>query len=106
MEPAILGLPVLFGPHNFSFRETVADLLAADAGLLVRNQEELSAALVELVDSELMRAEMGQRARRVVIDGQGASERNLELLQPMLEASTVAAANSSKHNAATSLKVT
>ena len=27
MEPAILSVPVLFGPYNFSFKETVEDLL-------------------------------------------------------------------------------
>ena len=32
MEPAILAVPVLFGPYNFSFKETVEDLLAANAG--------------------------------------------------------------------------
>jgi len=85
MEPAILGMPVVFGPHNFSFRETVADLLAADAGIMVRDRNELAVALGELVDSEARRIEMGRRAQRVVIDGQGASERNLELLLPLLD---------------------
>ena len=106
MEPAILGLPVIFGPHNFSFRETVADLLAAEAGVMVRNRGELSSAIAELVDSATKRSEMGQRARRVVIDGQGASGRNLELIRPMLDEAVVAAAIPSKHNAATSLKAT
>jgi 3-deoxy-D-manno-octulosonic-acid transferase len=85
MEPAILGLPVLFGPYNFSFRETVADLLAADAGLLVRDREALTRALVELVTSEVRRAELGARARAVVLSRQGASARNLDLLLPMLD---------------------
>src|SRR5690606_18729604 len=41
MEPAILGVPVLFGPYNFSFKETVEDLLRCDAGILVRNADAL-----------------------------------------------------------------
>ena len=49
MEPAILGVPVLFGPYNFSFKETVEDLLAADAGKLVRDADELRAVVVALV---------------------------------------------------------
>ena len=49
MEPAIFGVPVLFGPYNFSFKETVDDLLAADAGRLVRDAAELRAAVVALV---------------------------------------------------------
>ncbi|MDX1561500.1 MAG: 3-deoxy-D-manno-octulosonic acid transferase [Gammaproteobacteria bacterium] len=85
MEPAILGLPVLFGPYNFSFKETVADLLAKDAGLLVRDRAELVDALAGLITSREQRAALGQRARRVVIDGQGASQRNLALLLPLID---------------------
>src|SRR5690606_23741799 len=56
MEPAILGVPVLFGPYNFSFKEAVEDLLAKDAGTLVRDVGELTAALERLVsDTELRR---------------------------------------------------
>lgn len=86
MEPAILGLPVLFGPHNFSFRETVTDLLAADAGILVGDRDDLAAALIRLVASSEARQNMGRRARQVVLDGRGASGRNFELLLPLLEA--------------------
>ena len=32
MEPAILSVPVLFGPYNFSFKETVEDLLGGGRG--------------------------------------------------------------------------
>jgi 3-deoxy-D-manno-octulosonic-acid transferase len=85
MEPAILGIPVLFGPHNFSFRETVADLLAADAGRIVADREELGVALAELVASATRRHQMGERARRVVVEGRGASARNLHLIQPILD---------------------
>ncbi len=84
MEPAILGLPVLFGPFNYSFRETVADLLAADAGIMVRDRDELAAALTELVADPVRRRTIGARGRQVVIDGQGASERNLGLLLDFL----------------------
>jgi 3-deoxy-D-manno-octulosonic-acid transferase len=94
MEPAILGLPVLFGPFNFSFKETVADLLDADAGVLVRTREELGQALARLVDSPTERAAMGLRARRVVLDGRGASARNLALLLPAIDAARSCRANS------------
>jgi 3-deoxy-D-manno-octulosonic-acid transferase len=84
MEPAILGLPVIFGPHNFSFRETVADLLAHDAGIEVHDRRELTRAIAALVDSEEQRSETGRRARQVVLEGQGAALRNLELILPIL----------------------
>jgi 3-deoxy-D-manno-octulosonic-acid transferase len=85
MEPAILGLPVIFGPHNFSFRETVTDLLAADAGIEVRDQSSLAQALEDLVASAERRTGMGRRAREVVLAGQGASARNFALLLPLIE---------------------
>ena len=93
MEPAILGLPVLFGPHNFSFRETVADLLAADAAIEVSDRAELARSLTELVDSPTKRVEIGRRARQVVIEGRGAAKRNLELLLPLIAGSASCSAN-------------
>jgi 3-deoxy-D-manno-octulosonic-acid transferase len=85
MEPAILGLPVLFGPYNFSFKETVVDLLADNAGILVHDRDELGRALSALAGSKEQRTAMGERARRVVLDGQGASARNLNLLAPLID---------------------
>ena len=35
IEPAMQEIPVLFGPHHFSFRDTVEDLLSAEAGIKV-----------------------------------------------------------------------
>lgn len=80
MEPAILGVPVLFGPYNFSFKETVDDLLARDAGILVRDADELRHALDSLLEDPERRRSVGERARRVVLDGQGATARNFALL--------------------------
>jgi 3-deoxy-D-manno-octulosonic-acid transferase len=85
MEPAILGLPVIVGPHNVSFRETIADLKAADAAIEVRDQHGLTRALEELVAAPERRAAMGRSARAVVLAGQGASAKNLALLLPLID---------------------
>jgi len=84
MEPAILGVPVLFGPYNFSFKETVEDLLAADAGKLVRDADELRAVVVALVADRDARRALGARAQRVVEAGRGATARNYALLAELL----------------------
>ena len=81
MEPAILGVPVLFGPYNFSFKETVDDLLAADAGKLVRDASELERVVVELVADRDARRALGLRGQRVIEAGRGATERNYALLE-------------------------
>ncbi len=85
MEPAILGVPVLFGPYNFSFKETVEDLLADDAGWLVRDAAELAQALASLAANEPRRRPLGERGRRVVLDGQGATQRNYALLRRVMD---------------------
>jgi 3-deoxy-D-manno-octulosonic-acid transferase len=86
MEAAIFGVPVLFGPYNFSFKETVDDLLAADAGRLVRDAGELRAAVVALVADREARRALGERAQRVVDQGRGATARNYALLAHLLRA--------------------
>ena len=84
MEPAALGLAVLFGPHNYSFRETVRDLLDAEAGSLVHDVDEMQTILEHLLDDPLARTDMGQRARSVVLDNRGAARQNLNLLRNYL----------------------
>jgi 3-deoxy-D-manno-octulosonic-acid transferase len=86
MEPAILAVPVLFGPYNFSFKETVEDLLAADAGRLVRDPAELATVVVALVRDPAARRDLGERAQHVVRAGQGATARNYEMLVSLLRA--------------------
>lgn len=85
MEPAILGLPVLFGPYHHSFRDTAQRLTAADAGFEVRDVDELARVLRLLIDDEKLRGACGHRARQVILEGQGATRRNFELLAPLLE---------------------
>lgn len=84
MEPAVLGLAVLFGPHNYSFREIVRDLLEAEAGSLVHDVHELQASLEILLDDPQARIDMGQRARKVVLNNRGATRQNLILLRNYL----------------------
>jgi 3-deoxy-D-manno-octulosonic-acid transferase len=84
MEPAILGVPVLFGPYNFSFKETVEDLIAADAGRLVRDASALRDALVTLACDPAARRALGQRGAEVVRGKRGATERNYALIAQVL----------------------
>ena len=93
MEPAILAVPVLFGPFNFSFKETVDDLLAANAGWMVRDARELGDALARLVVDAAERRELGARAQRVVRAGQGATARNYELLRALARRPSLAASS-------------
>jgi 3-deoxy-D-manno-octulosonic-acid transferase len=78
MEPAILG------PYNFSFQETVRALLDGDAGLLVHDQDEIYRALKAFLDSPGSAAEMGAKARQVILRNRGATEQNFTLIEPYI----------------------
>jgi 3-deoxy-D-manno-octulosonic-acid transferase len=83
MEPAMLGLAVLFGPYNFSFRDTVATLMSEAAAIMVRDQEDLYQQLADLLTHPQRVAELGQKARTVMLKQRGATARTMELLSAL-----------------------
>lgn len=97
IEPAAYGAAVAFGPHTQNFRDVVSLMLASDAATVVRNGRELEAWVRGGLESPQRLAEQGERARRLVVVQQGATQRTLDLLRPLLEASLV---NSSDKRAA------
>jgi len=84
MEPAILGIAPMFGPYNFSFQETVRALLDGDAGLQVGDQEEIYRSLKQFLDNPGTTAEMGARARQVILGNRGATDLNFALIEPYI----------------------
>ena len=82
LEPALLGLPVLFGPHMFNFTEAGERLLEAKAAWQVADAAEL-AALVDrwLTDPERCVKNAGQRGRAVVERHRGALAALLEHIE-------------------------
>ncbi len=84
MEPAALGLPVLYGPHTANFTETVALLEKAGGARTVANAAELESALDELLGDPDRRRAMGEAGRDAILGAQGATERNAALLKDLL----------------------
>ena len=81
LEPAIFSNPIVFGPHMENFREIRDIFLEARAALEVRNAAELAAALDLLLSDSKSAAELGAKARRVVEQNTGATDRVLAYLQ-------------------------
>jgi 3-deoxy-D-manno-octulosonic-acid transferase len=80
LEPAQFGVPVAMGPSFENFRDVVGKMQAADGIRIVQDEDELEAALVDLLtDREKARA-MGERGRRVFEEQQGATGRTVEAL--------------------------
>jgi 3-deoxy-D-manno-octulosonic-acid transferase len=83
IEPAALGVPVLFGPQHGNARE--ADELAAHGGgVIVRNADELGAALVRLLRDDTARAEAARRAAAYVTAKLGGAQRNADLILSLI----------------------
>ena len=66
LEPALLGLPVLFGPHMFNFTEAGERLLDAKAAVQVTKAAELAAAVDRWLADPAQRRNAGQRGWAVV----------------------------------------
>jgi 3-deoxy-D-manno-octulosonic-acid transferase len=84
IEPAAYGAAVLFGPHVWNFKDTVERLLEREAAVQVADAGELEREVLRLLDDEVARAKLGAAARHFVRSQQGATQRTLDLLAPLL----------------------
>lgn len=84
IEPAGFGVPVLFGPHTWNFRDAVAGLLDAGGAICVADEFELEREVVRLLGDVDLRTQMGDAARAFVRAQQGATERTLDLLDRVI----------------------
>ena len=84
IEPASEGKPVLFGPHMQNFADIARAFLEAEAVVQVEDAAALEAALRKLIESPDKGRTLGERARRVVEEKRGASERTVTVLKELL----------------------
>jgi 3-deoxy-D-manno-octulosonic-acid transferase len=84
LEPAVLSLPVLTGPHNFNAEDIALLLAEADALQRVGDAAELGAAVTALLEDPALRRARGARAHRVYTASGGALDQLRGLLAPLL----------------------
>ncbi|MCW8882386.1 MAG: lipid IV(A) 3-deoxy-D-manno-octulosonic acid transferase [Sedimenticola sp.] len=85
LEPAALGLPVIFGPHMFNFAMVSRMLLAEGAAVEVADVDALTKWIVDWLSDANLRAVYGENALRVVEANRGALDRLFGILQTYLE---------------------
>jgi 3-deoxy-D-manno-octulosonic-acid transferase len=85
MEVAALSKPIIVGPHTDNFAAPVAAFVAADAIGTVNNAAELATAVSGLIADPPDAQAQGMRARQVVIDHQGATNRTAKRLAGLVE---------------------
>lgn len=84
LEPAFWGKPILFGPHMQNFAEIARLFLETGAAVQVRDAEELGRRMLELLDDDSRRRELGERAKQTLERESGATERVLEHVRDAL----------------------
>ena len=90
LEPAAVGTAVVTGAHTHNFHAIVSKMEQAHAIVQLRAVEgdeavrELTEALTELLSNPALREKLAQRAKQLVTDNQGATERTLQLIAPLL----------------------
>jgi 3-deoxy-D-manno-octulosonic-acid transferase len=84
LEPAAFGVPVIIGPKHTDNRDARA-LEHARAAFRRSNSREISAWLIEMIDSPETRKQAGNAAREVVRSGLGAAERSYSIIESLLE---------------------
>jgi 3-deoxy-D-manno-octulosonic-acid transferase len=75
MEPAVAGVPVLFGPHTANVREEAEGLVKSGGGFRVSGSGTIAASLLHLMSSRLVGKRAGARARAFVKSRQGVARR-------------------------------
>lgn len=84
LEPAALGVPVVFGPHMFNFSVISHLFLAEDAASQVANTDELEATLTVWLGDASKRAAVGEAGKRLVEENSGALDRIYGLIEDLL----------------------
>jgi 3-deoxy-D-manno-octulosonic-acid transferase len=84
MEPALLGKPVFFGPYMDNFLEAKQILLESGGGIMVHSAEEFRENLKLAFTDPDWFSQIGKRAKRAIMEQEGATGRNLKLLERYL----------------------
>jgi len=80
-EPAAASVPVLFGPYHENQLQMASALIAAEAGLVVRNAADIVDACARWLNDESARAAAGERARSTAHGAAGGARTTLHHLR-------------------------
>jgi len=75
LQPIAFGVPAVFGPYMHNFRDIAALALEAKVGFQIRHPEELPGTLLTLFRDESLRKSIAKKARLLIAQNCGASER-------------------------------
>ena len=83
LEPAVYGVPVIFGPKMKNSSEA-ENLLQHDAAILVKSTRDIVTVISRLLENPGLAQEYGDRAKKIVMDNVGSSQKIAAFLQQYL----------------------
>ncbi|MBI5241585.1 MAG: 3-deoxy-D-manno-octulosonic acid transferase [Elusimicrobia bacterium] len=96
LEPAVAGIPAVFGPHTEHTREAAQALLACGGGCEVSDSASLQGVLGRFLDSPGAASASGRKALALLNSWRGATQRTLDHLAPVISPPSAAAENPEK----------
>ncbi|MGR9045710.1 MAG: lipid IV(A) 3-deoxy-D-manno-octulosonic acid transferase [Gammaproteobacteria bacterium] len=80
LEPAALGVPVVFGPYMHNFKEIERQVLEHDAAIQCRDLNEIGATVRSLHADPQRRSQLAAKGRKFVEQNRGALEKVVRIL--------------------------
>ncbi len=84
LEPAALGVPVVFGPHMFNFSIISSMLLSHEAAEQVADEVQMGSIVSRWLSDASERARIGENGRSVVEANRGALDRLMTIIEEQL----------------------
>lgn len=84
LEPAAFAKPVAFGPHMENFREAASVLLERGGAVQIQDEAQLEQTVRDWLEHPEEFREMGENALAALRSRQGATERNLALMESLI----------------------
>jgi len=83
LEPARHGKPIVFGPHMENFRDIARLFLESNAAMQIDAPDQLVSTLSDLLSNAQKADSIGRNALAVVEQNTGATDRVLQVLEPV-----------------------
>ncbi len=85
IEPALFKKPIIFGPHMENFKTIQKEFVDRHAAIQVHDEKELENCLESLILDDAKCQKLGLNAYHLIMDNQGASQRNLQIIRDILK---------------------
>ena len=84
LEPASYGVAVLHGKFMQNFRDIAAQLVSVRGSIMVDDENDLFASMINLLRNDDERIEIGRRGRLLVESNRGAIKKHLSLIKTLV----------------------